>query len=187
MHSRSILGRRLLGKTFGASGSEGMGSAAVLYRDRTTPGSLGNSLRVRLRHSLCFCSKSNNLYALTQHTRDTLLTPQRGGSGIRLGRERHKGRSAPVSTSHRLSAAGHPRPFFVTAFIFNFVKVYHSRRRLSRFLAEKILILYQGALQNFHAGILLPAGKKCYNTEYTMFYARKMPAEKGGRTGCLCR
>ena len=51
----------------------------------------------------------------------------------------------------------------------------------------KILILYQGALQNFHAGILLPAGKKCYNTEHTMFYARKMPAEKGGRTGCLCR
>ena len=127
MHSRSILGRRLLGKTFGASGSEGMGSAAVLYRDRTTPGSLGNSLRVRLRHSLCFCSKSNNLYALTQHTRDTLLTPQRRGSGIRLGRERHKGRSAPVSTSHRLSAAGHPRPFFVTAFGYSISSKYTTR------------------------------------------------------------
>jgi len=45
MHLRSIHGKRLLGvKTFGASGSEGMGKSTVFYRDYTTPDSLKKQL-----------------------------------------------------------------------------------------------------------------------------------------------
>ena len=89
---------------------------------------------VRLRHSFCFCSKSNNLYALTQHARETLLAPKGVQAPARKGQA--LGRSAPVHTNHRLSAAGHPRPLFVTAFIFNFVKYTTPGGRCQYFCAE---------------------------------------------------
>ena len=110
-------------------------------------------MQVRLRHSFCFCSKSNNLYALTQHARETLLAPKGVQAPARKGQA--LGRSAPVHTNHRLSAAGHPRPLFVTAFIFNFVKYTTLKKGCQYYSGQnliKILSLYQIALRNTKAG-----------------------------------
>lgn len=82
-----MLGRRLLGKPLGPPARKGWEALQSFTGITPPPGSLKNSLQVRLRHSLCSGSKSNNFYALTQHTRDILL-PQKRGFGLQLRRER---------------------------------------------------------------------------------------------------